>query len=466
MSDPSGQVNDPTGAGSEPAPATISTPAVGANPTVEIAPFPEKWWIPFFTIWTGQIFSLLGSSLAGFALIWYLTQSTGSATVLATASLFSLLPQVVLGPLVGTLVDRWSRRRVMIIADSAIALVSLGLAYLFYTGQAQVWIIFVVMMLRSLGGAFHYPAMSASTSLMVPEKHLSRVAGMNQTLGGVMNIIAPPLGALLVMRYPIALVLLIDVITALIAVTPLFFVNVPQPVRRQAAAAAGQPAEKAGFWKDFAAGFRYVAAWKGMLLVLVLAMVLNFLLTPTFSLLPLLVTRHFNGGALQLGMMDSTFGIGMVIGGLVLSTWGGFKKRILTSLMGVAMMGVGVLVVGVAPAGWFAMGIAGVALTAFANPIANGPLGAILQASVAPDMQGRVFSMVNSLASLMSPLSLAVAGPLSDLLGIQVWFIVSGLACVVMALIWINIPAVMSIENARRQVGPAEPELAVQPSLG
>jgi DHA3 family macrolide efflux protein-like MFS transporter len=153
--------------------------------------------IPFFTIWAGQAFSLVGSQVVQFALVWWLTQLTGSATVLATASLVALLPEIVLSPIAGAYVDRWNRRIVMIVADGLIALASLWLAYLFWIGATQVWHVYVILAIRAVGGSFHWPAMQASTSLMVPKEQLTRVAGLNQTLKGVLNIACPPLGALL-----------------------------------------------------------------------------------------------------------------------------------------------------------------------------------------------------------------------------------------------------------------------------
>ncbi len=176
------------------------------------------WQTRFFTIWIGQAFSLLGSSLVQFALVWWLTQRTGSATVLATASMVAMLPSIVLGPVAGALVDRWPRRQVMILADSLIALVTLGLAWIAWLGVLAPWHIYLAMFLRALAGAFHWPAMQASTSLMVPREHLPRVAGMNQTLQGLMSIVAPPLGALLLGLMPLSGILGLDVGTALMAV--------------------------------------------------------------------------------------------------------------------------------------------------------------------------------------------------------------------------------------------------------
>ena len=149
------------------------------NPSQSI---PHNWAARFFTVWGGQAFSLFGSSLVQFALVWYLTKQTGSATVLATATLVAMLPQIVLGAFVGALVDRWNRRLIMIIADGGIALATVALIYLFLSGQVQIWHIYLILMIRSLGQAFHFPAMQASTSLMVPEKHLTRISGANQTL--------------------------------------------------------------------------------------------------------------------------------------------------------------------------------------------------------------------------------------------------------------------------------------------
>ena len=189
----------------------------------------KNWAGPFFTIWTGQAFSLLGSRLVQFALIWWLTRTTGSATVLATASLVALLPQVILGPVVGALVDRWNRRLVMLVADSVVAIATLLLAFLFWHGSVQIWQVYLLLFARAIGGGFHWPAMTASTSLMVPENNLSRIQGLNQMLQGGMGILAAPLGALLLEILPMQGVLAIDVGTALLAITPLLFIGVSQP---------------------------------------------------------------------------------------------------------------------------------------------------------------------------------------------------------------------------------------------
>jgi len=417
--------------------------------------------VPFFVIWTGQAFSLLGSQLVQFALIWWLTESTGSATVLATASLVGLLPQVVFGPLVGTLVDRWNRRVTMIVADSIIALAIVGLAALFWMDAAQIWHVYLLMFIRATAGGFHWSAMSASISLMVPKEHLSRVQGLNQTLQGLLNIASAPLGALLLGILPMQGVLAIDVGTAMFAILPLFFIPVPQPQRRETPETAGSA--KPSVWQDLSEGLRYVRSWPGLLIILLMATVINLVLSPAFSLLPILVTNHFGGAALQLGWLESAFGIGVVLGGLALSVWGGFRRQILTSLMGVVGAGLGVTLLGLTPGTALGLAVGAMLFVGLMMPLANGPLHAVVQAAVVPEMQGRVFASMGSLSGAMSPLGLSIAGPVADALGVRTWFLVGGGVTVIMGLVSFFIPAVIHIEDNRSDAGaikPVSPETA------
>ena len=382
--------------------------------------------------------------LVQFALVWWLTSTTGSATVLATATIFAILPQVFIGPFAGALVDRWDRRRVMIFSDGSIALVTAGLVILVATGRMQVWHVYAAMLLRSALGAFHFPAMQASTSLLVPDKQLARVNGLNQGLQGLMNIIAPPLGALLLGVIPLHQVLAIDIVTALLAILPLLFVAIPQPPGRSVAAEANLVR---AMLIDMAEGFRYVRAWPGLLILIIVAMALNFVLVPSGALMPLLVTQHFRGGALQLGWLESAMGIGVVSGGILLGAWGGFKRRILTSMMGVIGIGLGTVLVGVTPAGLFGVALAGMFISGFMNPMANGPLFAIVQSTVEPGIQGRVMSLIGSGSAAMMPLSLLLAGPLADAVGIRTWYILGGVICVVIALSCLAVRPLMEIEQ-------------------
>jgi MFS transporter, DHA3 family, macrolide efflux protein len=416
----------------------------------------QKPWAPrFFTIWTGQAVSLFGSQLVSFAVIWWLTQTTGSATILATASLVGLIPQVVLGPFTGTLVDRWNRRLTMILADSMIALATIGLAVLFALGDVQIWQVYILLFIRSVCGGFHWPAMQASTTLMVPKEHLTRIQGLNQMLQGGMSIASAPLGALLLAWLPMQGILAIDVVTALLAVVPLLIFQVPQPERNDLEPEANG---KSSYWQDFKAGFKYVWGWPGLMMIGVMATVINFLLTPAFSLLPILVTKHYNGQAIQLATLESFMGIGFIIGGLILSAWGGFKRRVMTTLLGLLATGAGCLVMGLLPSTAFTLAVATMLFLGIVNPIVNGPLMAAVQAAVAPEMQGRVFTLIGTMAAAMSPIGLMIAGPISDKLGVQTWFIIGGVVTIVMGIGSLFIPAIMHFEDGRQatSVAPSE----------
>jgi DHA3 family macrolide efflux protein-like MFS transporter len=192
--------------------------------------------------------------------------------------------------------------------------------------------------------------------------------------------------------------------------------------------------------------------------VLIMATLINFLLSPASALMPILVTKHFGGGPLELGGMDSIFGIGAVLGGVVLSVWGGFRRRIVTSMTGLIGIGAGFVIVGMAPATAFGLALAGMFVAGVMNPITNGPLMAVVQAAVAPEMQGRVFTLIQSAAMAMSPLSMVVAGPVADWLGVRAWYIVGGVVCALMGVAGFFIPAILHLEDNNHQAVPAESE--------
>jgi DHA3 family macrolide efflux protein-like MFS transporter len=419
-----------------------------------------NWKPRFFTIWGGQAISLFGTRLVQFALIWWLTLETGSATVLAIATLIGLLPQVLLGPFAGALVDRWKRRQVILAADTAIALATLLLAYLFAIDAVGIGTIYGLLLVRGIGESFHWPAMSAATSLMVPEEQLTRVQGLNSMLQGGLNIIAAPLGAILLSLIPIQGILMIDVVTAAFAVLPLALIRIPEVSQRND---LSSPEKAPTFWQDFRSGLRYVRSWPGLLMLMALAMIVNFLLTPAGSLMPILVIEHFEGGVLQLGWIESAFGFGMIAGGLVLGAWGGFNKRILTTMAGLFGLGIGFSLIGLIPSDLFLLAVLSAFLTASMIPIVNGPVHAIIQATVDPQMQGRVFTLIGSLGSAMAPLGLIIAGPVADAIGVQSWYVIGGVACILLAVVGYFIPALMNIEDNHNHEEETIPEPSENP---
>ena len=401
---------------------------------------------PFLIVWLGQACSLLGSQLVQFALVWWLTKTTGSATMLALASLAALLPQILIGPFAGALVDRWSRRTIMIVADTAIALATLVLAALFWLNVAAVWSIYVLLLIRATGAAFHWPAMQASTTLMVPEKHLARVAGLNQTLAGVAGIFIPPCGALAIEVLPMQGVLAIDVATAIPAIVSLLLITIPQPRRTRTPETATR---KPSVWADMQEGLHFLLNWKALMTFSAIGIVINLLGRAAGSLAPLLVTQSFKGGALELGWWQSAIGIGAVMGGVILGVWGGLRRRAVTSLLALALDGLAIVVIALSPQDAFVLALVAVFCVGLLETIVFGLNGAIGQAIIPPEMQGRVFSLLMSVAQVMAPLGLLIAGPFADAFGVRLWWVVTGIVIAVMGTSALFVPAIVHIEDRR-----------------
>lgn len=402
--------------------------------------FLSKQMRPYLVIFSGQAFSLFGSRLVQFALVWYLTAQTGSAQVLATASIAAIIPQVVLAPFAGALVDRWNRKQVMMVSDSMIAATVLVLAGLFTLNRVEVWHIYAVMLIRSTGSAFQWPAMQASTSMMVPREQLPRVAGLNQSLQGLVSIVAPPLGAVLLEIFPIEYVIAVDVLTAIMAVGPLVFIAVPQPERKDLSAR--------GVLSDMREGFSWIWSKKPLVQIMMISLAINMVTNPAFSLLPLLVTDYFNGGAIELAWIQSANGLGMILGGLALGVWGGFKSKSKTAFSAITVAGLGLLGFSQTPSTLLWLGICFVFIFGFMNSIGNSSFMTVLQTMIPHEMQGRVFTLVMATSIAVAPLGLTIAGPVAERLGVRSWFLVSGFVIVAGALFGLFSPGIKSFEQA------------------
>jgi DHA3 family macrolide efflux protein-like MFS transporter len=408
----------------------------------------EKWFKRFATIWAGQAASLIGSQLVQFALVWYLTIQTGSATVLAIASVAAMLPQILLSPIAGAYVDRWKRRHVMIAADALIAASTFVLIVLFALGYVEIWQIFVVMFVRSCFSAFHWPASQAATTMLVPDEHLTRVAGMNQSLQGIANILAPPIAAVLIAFLPIEQVLAFDILTAFLAILPLLAIRFPEPLPKTG------PRQKVR--ADLKEAFAYLRGWRGAVTLMVMFMVINLLISPAFSLLPILVVSFFHGGAIDYASLEAVAGIGMISGGVLLSIWGGAKKRIVTVMGSTLLAGIGISLIAVVPQSGFLIVLGLLFFVGMMLPILNGSVMALLQASVPKGMQGRVFALMGALAMAAAPIGLAFGGPVADLIGIQSWFLIAGIPTAMIGAIAFLLPSVMGIEDPDSRPGYAE----------
>lgn len=359
--------------------------------------------------------------------------------------LVAFLPQILLGPFIGAYIDRWNRKRTMIIADLAVALVTVALVLLFTFDAVEVWHIYVAMILRAIGQSFHFPAMLASIPMIVPEKHLTRVSGLNQMLQGIVSIAAPPAGALLLGILSMQQVLAIDILTAAVAILCLVMVTIPQPEK-----SAGQSGTSA--LKDMTDGFRYIWSWRGLKLLLVLTGIFNFFLMPAFTLLPILVTRQLGGDVLKLGWLESAFGVGIIAAGLVLSIWGGFRRRMLTVLIGSIVAGMATFSLGFTSLPLFWLGLSSAFIIGAGLSFANGPILAVVQAAVDKEMQGRVFSLMGSISGAVTPFGLAVAGPLADAIGISPLYWIAGIAIFFLSISALFMPSVLNLGVSQEKI--------------
>ena len=401
-----------------------------------------SWAVSFFTFWSGQAVSLVGSSISQFALIWWLTKSTGSATVLATATLVSILPRIFIYPIAGALVDRWNRRWVMIFADCLTAIASAWLAYLFYCGNIKVGHVYIIMFLRTVGESFHFPAMISTTTLMVPDRQLTRVAGLNETLRGILTMVAPPLGALFLEISSFSWIMLFDLFTAIPAILTLLFIQIPQPT-----ALGERLSGLLSLFADVYAGLRYVWHQKGLFAIYSISAIMTLMIRPAFALLPILVTQHFGGQVFALAGFESALGFGVIAGGGILSVWGGFKRRVITIMSGIIGMGVGLFLTSIVPSTFMSFGIAALFVCGFMFPIIDGPTVALIQSTVQPGMQGRVFSLLISISDIFSPISMIIAGPVAEYFGIRLWYLIGGITCVIMGSVGLIIPAILTLES-------------------
>lgn len=374
-----------------------------------------------------------------FALVWWLTVETGSATVLALGTLMGVLPQIIIAPWAGAYVDRWNRRRIMIFADAAISLMALLLMMAFLAGTAEVWMVLLTMFGRAAVSGFHWPAMQAATSMMVPERHLGRIGGLNQAMFGLSNVIAAPAGAILIALFPMWAVLSVDIITAVLAIVPLLFIPVPEPERK------GD--EKPSLMREMREGLVFLKGWHGALSIILLFMIANLLLSPAFSLLPLLVIAHFQGGAGEYAALEALAGIGMLVGGVVLGVWGGSKRKIVTMLSSTFLLSLAITVLGIVPADLLLLAYGLSAVIGLSISLLNGSMMAMMQASVPFAMQGRVFALISAGVTAMMPAGLLLAGPLADAFGVRIWYLVAGVPMIVLSLAYMTSRSVLHIED-------------------
>lgn len=401
----------------------------------------ENWKRTFAVIWSGQLISILSSSVVSYAIIFWMSLSTGSAEVLALAAIAGKLPQSLLGMLFGIYIDRWDRKRTMIFADAFIALCTLLLALLFRLGIAEMWHVYLLLACRSAGTAFHLPAMQASVPLLAPEQQLTRIAGINQMISALSNLVGPALGALAIGIATIGDILLLDVAGALVACTTLACIHIPRPERTP---------RPEGLRREFRAGIAAVRAVPGLASLLSLSILVLFFLMPVGVLFPLMTLRHFGGEAFEMSLIEIVWGGGSLAGGLLMSLhrWPINRAALICAMnivVGLAFALSGLL----APEAfcWFAL------LTAaegIAGGVFNASLISVVQTRIAPELLGRVLSIYFSIGVLPAMLGVLGTGVLADDIGIETTFVISGSVIVLLGATGLLLPQVVALDRGKR----------------
>ncbi len=360
--------------------------------------------LTFGITWFGQVVSLIGSGLTSFALGVYVFEQTGSPTLFAYIGLFAVIPKVIFSPIAGSLVDRWDRRKVMIWADVGAGLSTLFVASLLFADRLELWHIYVSAAASSFFGTFQWPAYTAVVAQLVPQKHLGRANGMNQFGRAAAEILAPTLAGVLVLTIQLEGVILIDVVTFGFALLTLALVRFPR------LGGAGGDDRLATFRSDLLFGWRYILARRGLLNLLIFQATVRFIWGLVGALLVPMVLSFTSSD--RLGAIISIAGMGMLVGSLVMTAWGGPKSRIQGILVFELISGVCFLFMGVQPLwGLVALGAFGAHITI---AIVFGSNQALWQTKVAPKHQGRVFAAQQMFASAASPVAYLLAGPLAE----------------------------------------------------
>jgi len=394
----------------------------------------KNWKRTFAIIWTGQFISSLSSHTVGYAVIFWLSLKTGSAEVMAYSFMAGIFPALVIGLFSGVYVDKWDRKLTMIFSDAFIAICTALLCLMFYFGKIEVWQIYILLALRSIGSAFHMPAMQASVPLLAPESALMRISGVNQIIHSVSVIASPALAALLISIFKdnMPLVLSLDIFGALIACISLLFVKIPNPEKK---------IESENIFSKIKIGFGAIFGNKGLRWLFVCEMAAMFFIIPISALFPLITTQYFGGAEYEMSIVEIAWGVGMLLGGAALSL------KLFSSANRVNIIAIACFVVGVTfflsgllqqNMFYIFVGLAGVSGVAVA--FWSSAFTVVLQTSIDAEKLGRAFSIYNSLALMPSMVALIALGYLTKFTGFPMLLVVSGISISIIAVFVISKP--------------------------
>lgn len=375
---------------------------------------------------TSQIVSLLGSSLAQCVVFWYITLETQSGAMMTIAMIAGFIPTFLVSPFAGVWADRFDRKKIIILADALVAAATLVLFVLFRLGFGNVWVIFGAMAVRGFGQGVQQPAVSAFLPQLVPQDKLMRVNSINSSAQSAMMLVSPALGGLLISVFPLEITFAVDVVTAAVAILILrFFVKSEKQeiVRSQ---------EKVSYFGDMKQGIGYIRQHRFIGRFFAYMIPLSVLIAPVAILFSLQITQKFGADAWRLSVNDAVFAVGMLLGSLLMMTWGGFKNRSKTIALGCGAMSIGTIAYGIVPNFWLFVGFS--VLIGISMPLFNTPSAVILQEKVDNAYLGRIMSIMSMTTTLGMPVGLLIFGPLADVIGLELEFILTGAAMLVITL--------------------------------
>ncbi|BBF43071.1 macrolide-efflux protein [Lachnospiraceae bacterium KM106-2] len=390
----------------------------------------EDWQLKFIKIWSGQAVSILTSSVLQMAIVWYLTERTGSSAVLSFATLIGYLPQAVLGTFIGVYIDRYNRKKIMIYADLFIAAASLVLVFVGMFGSIPIWLIMVVLFVRSIGSAFHYPALQAVTPSIVPKEHLTKYAGYAQSFESVSMVASPAIAAVLFSIWDLNIIILLDVFGAIFAVSMLALVKLPQRVFDKE---DGDTTESSNLLEEVKAGLRILKGVKGMRALLIVSALYAIIYFPIGTLYPLITMSYFGGSFSASSVVEIVFSVGMLTGSLLLGIFGDKINKRWAIIGSIGFYGLGVAITGLLPASGLYVFVVLSGVMGISVPFYTGVEIAIIQSRIKEEYLGRILALSGSITTITMPIGLILSGIFSDFIGIQNWFLTLGITCLILA---------------------------------
>lgn len=365
---------------------------------------------------TAQTISLFGSSLVQYAIVWYITLTTSSGKMLTISTICGFLPQILVSLFAGVWIDRHDRKKMIMLSDILIAIATLTLAVSFLSGYRSIWLLFGVLVVRSAGTGIQTPAVGALIPQLVPKEELMRINGINSTLSSLMMFLSPAVGGAILSVAPLEVTLFIDVITAIIGVGITATIKVEPLIKKDRI--------ENSYLKEIGEGFRYLRENRFVRRLLLFQLCILFLISPSAFLTPLMVSRTFGAEVWRLTAGEMTYSLGMVLGGLLIAGWGGFKNRMHTTIL--AGFVYGSLMIGLGVASVFIVYLVFNTVIGLTSPCYNAPITVSIQERVEPNFHGRIFSLMQISTSCALPLGMTLFGPLSDKIPVQVILIVCG----------------------------------------